>query len=101
MKKKINIVWLKRDLRLQDHIALYHAESSQMDYVIIYIFDPIIINYGDLSLIHHQFVYESICKMNLELKKFNRQVLIFYGSSIDVFKFILKKYELKNILYHQ
>lgn len=101
MKKKINIVWLKRDLRLQDHIALYHAESSQMDYVIIYIFDPIIINYGDLSLIHHQFVYESICKMNLELKKFNRQVLIFYGNSIDVFKFISKKYELKNIFSHQ
>ena len=53
------------------------------------------INYGDMSLIHHQFIYESIYKMNLELKKFKREVLTLYGQSIDVFKFILTQFEVK------
>ena len=101
MKKKINIVWLKRDLRLQDHDPFLSAENSELDYLIIYIFEPNMINYGDMSLIHHQFIYESIYKMNLELKKFKREVLTLYGQSIDVFKFILTQFEVKKIFTHQ
>tara|TARA_Y100001934_G_C12299523_1_gene749143 strand:+ start:53 stop:1519 length:1467 start_codon:yes stop_codon:yes gene_type:complete len=101
LKKKINIVWLKRDLRLQDHEPFLNAENSELDYLIIYIFEPNMINYGDMSLIHHQFIYESISKMNLELKKFKREVLTLYGQSIDVFKFILTQFEVKKIFTHQ
>ena len=66
MRKKINIVWLKRDLRLQDHEPLWFSENSELDYLILYIFEPNLINYGDTSLIHYQFIYESIYKMNIQ-----------------------------------
>ena len=101
MRKKINIVWLKRDLRLQDHEPLWYSENSELDYLILYIFEPNLINYGDTSLIHYQFIYESIYKMNMVLKKFNREVITLYGKSIDIFKFILTQFEVKNILTHQ
>ena len=47
MKKEINIVWLKRDLRLQDHEPLFLAEKSGLPYIIIYIW---------LQKILHQFM---------------------------------------------
>ncbi len=37
VKKAINIVWLKRDIRTQDHAPLNMAEQDELDYIIIYI----------------------------------------------------------------
>ena len=59
-KEQLNIVWLKRDLRSQDHEPLANAEKAGIPYRIIYLFEPSIINYADTSLRHLQFVYHSI-----------------------------------------
>ena len=48
-KETINIVWLKRDIRSQDHEPLFKAEQDGIAYLIIYVFEPSIIT---LSLIH-------------------------------------------------
>ena len=72
VKKKINIVWIKRDIRTQDHEPLYYAETLNEDYLIIYIYDSELLCYGDLSLRHHQFVYSSILDVNKKLKKYGR-----------------------------
>ncbi len=36
----INLVWLKRDLRLTDHLPLQHALSSENPTVLLYILSP-------------------------------------------------------------
>lgn len=100
-KEYVNIVWIKRDLRLQDHTPLKFAEDENEDYIMIYIFDPEIINYGDLSLIHHQFVFSSINEMNKTLKINNRKVHIMYGESYSVFKYLIKKFNVKKIFSYQ
>ena len=51
-KQTINIVWLKRDLRSLDHEPLFNAEKSNVPYIIIYVFEPEIIEYPDTSLRH-------------------------------------------------
>ena len=38
-KQKINIVWLKRDIRVQDHLPLYMANNQKTPYIVVYIFD--------------------------------------------------------------
>jgi deoxyribodipyrimidine photo-lyase len=86
----INIVWLKRDLRLQDHEPLYKAEQGGIPYIIIYIFEPSIIEYKDTSQRHLQFVYHSIKSLHKRLQKYNRKVAVFYGDAIDVFAFLNK-----------
>lgn len=100
-KKKLNIVWLKRDLRTQDHIPLMEAENSALEYICIYIFDPKLISTLDISLRHLQFVYHSILAMNNELKKYNRKVVIFNADSLEVFKQLNKYFELKTIFSYQ
>ena len=60
MKKEINIVWLKRDLRTYDHLPLYEAEKLMIDYQIIYLFEPTIMKEPDYSERHQQFIYHSL-----------------------------------------
>ncbi|WP_024741223.1 cryptochrome/deoxyribodipyrimidine photo-lyase family protein [Tenacibaculum maritimum] len=95
--KPINIVWLKRDIRLQDHEPLFKAESAQIPYLIIYLFEPTIIAHPDTSIRHLQFIYHSILSLNDTLKPFHKKVTIFYGEAIEVFNDLNKNFELKNI----
>jgi len=55
VKKQLNIVWLKRDLRSQDHASFEAAENSPIPYLSIFIFEPSIISYADTSLRHLEF----------------------------------------------
>ncbi len=100
-KETINIVWLKRDLRLQDHEALHKAELAGLPYIIIYIFEPSIIQYPDTSPRHLQFVYHSIISLNKNLEKYNRCVQVFYAEAIDVFIFLNKHYTIKRLFSYQ
>jgi deoxyribodipyrimidine photo-lyase len=100
-KEVINVVWLKRDLRMQDHKALYSAEQAGLPYVIIYLFEPNIINYPDTSLRHLQFVYHSIASLNLQLDKYNRFVEVFYGEAMASFSCLLENYNIQNLFSYQ
>ncbi|MEL6986697.1 MAG: deoxyribodipyrimidine photo-lyase [Bacteroidota bacterium] len=100
-REKINIVWLKRDLRTQDHMPLHKAESSGLSYLIIYCFEPHLINYKDVSNRHLQFIFHSIQAMNEKLAPFNRQVYIFHSEIIPVFEKLNEIFEIKNIYSHQ
>ena len=97
----MNIVWLKRDLRLNDHCPLYNAEHSDEQYIIIYIFEPSLIKYPDTSLRHLQFIYQSLKDMNNSLKKFNRKVEIIENEALTVFEDILNRYDVKNVYSYQ
>ena len=100
-REAINIVWLKRDLRLQDHEPLYKAEQEGIPYLIVYLFEPSIIQYPDTSLRHLQFLYHSIKSLNKRLKNYNRTIEVFYGEAIDVFTFLTKTYTIQQLLSYQ
>ena len=93
----INIVWLKRDIRSQDHEPLFKAEQEGIPYRIIYLFEPSLINYPDTSRRHLQFAYHSILELNKTLAVFNRSVNVFYGEAIDVFEQLCKNFNIKNV----
>jgi len=99
--KPQNIVWLKRDLRSQDHAPLFQAELSGIPYQIIYIFEPSLIALPDTSSRHLQFIYHSILSLNKTLAAFNRKVELFYGEAHDVFQHLAKQFDLKKIFSHQ
>ncbi|NAS32539.1 deoxyribodipyrimidine photolyase [Flavobacteriaceae bacterium R38] len=96
-KEAINIVWLKRDLRLQDHEPLFKAENAGIPYLMVYLFEPSLIKYPDTSLRHLQFIYHSLLVMNERLKPFQQEVLIFYAEAIDVFTYLKEHFDIKNI----
>ena len=100
--KKINIVWLKRDLRTQDHAPLDIAEKNNIPYIIIYIFDSNILKHQDVGVRHLQFIYQSIIAINKKLKVYNKPVNIFYGESLKIIKFLQTKFQIQSIFsYHE
>lgn len=101
MKKKLNIVWLKRDLRTQDHAPLLHAEHQGERYMPIYIFEPSVLRYPDSALRHQQFIYHSILDMNARLEKFKRSVMIFHAEAIDVFTFLCSEFGIATVFSYQ
>ena len=100
-KEPVNIVWLKRDIRTQDHLGLFMAEQEPIDYLIMYLFEPSFIEYPDSSLRHQRFVYHSLMDVNKTLKAFDRAVTIFNEDAEPVFSHLLKKYEVKKVFSYQ
>ncbi|MFA0071910.1 deoxyribodipyrimidine photo-lyase, partial [Vibrio breoganii] len=78
----INIVWLKRDLRLTDHAPLRQALSEQHPTVLVYIFEPMLLNEPHYSERHWRFVWQSLQSMNQSLSDHGHQVSILHGSAI-------------------
>ena len=100
-QKTINIVWLKRDLRTQDHLPLWRAEQAGIPYIIIYLFEPSLIETPDCSLRHLQFIYHSILDMNKELAVFNHGVKIYEEEAITVFDSIKQNRKINTIFSYE
>ncbi|MGM0480532.1 MAG: FAD-binding domain-containing protein [Pseudomonadota bacterium] len=63
----INIVWLKRDLRLHDHAPLKAAAESSYPVLLLYVFEPEMEQDPHLSLRHFRFISESLNSLTEQL----------------------------------
>jgi deoxyribodipyrimidine photo-lyase len=97
----INLVWLKRDLRTQDHAPLQAADQSGLPYLIVFLFEPSIIQYTDTSLRHLQFQYHSILAMNQKLKGLNQYVHICHAEAMEAFQEIAQQFSIQHIFSYQ
>jgi len=97
----INVVWLKRDLRTQDHEALLAAEQSELPYIILFLFEPEFIHYPDTSLRHLQFQYHSLLAINEVLNTFNHRVCMCFGDAQSVFEKLHTTYSIQHVFSYQ
>ena len=100
-KKNINIVWFKRDLRIIDNEALYHAHQSDLPLLLIYIFEPSVMKYDDADVRHWRFIYESIQNIQQKLLPFQNKIYFFHNEAAEVFSEIIKNFEVKTVFSHQ
>jgi deoxyribodipyrimidine photo-lyase len=105
VKASLNIVWLKRDLRTQDHAPLYAAEqewlNKKVPYIILFFFEPSLFHCPDNALRHQQFQYNSILQVNEILKKYNRKVLICKEEVLNVLEEIKNNFSINSIWSYQ
>ncbi len=101
MKEDVQIVWLKRDLRLTDHEPLLQAATNGKPTLIIYIWEPSLLAAEDYSARHWQFVAESLDDMSNQLAEHNLEVLQFSAEAVGVFEYLDNKFVINRILSHQ
>ena len=101
MKESINIVWLKRDLRLIDNEAIHNALSKPLKVLLIYILEPSIENDIHYSKRHFRFIKQSILEMNSLLAEYNTEILAIHGDVIQSLQSINDYYKISNIFSHQ
>ena len=99
-KTAINVVWLKRDLRLTDHEPLNHSVENGLT-LLIYIFEPLLINDPHYDLRHWRFVLQSLQDINDQLIECNSQIYIYHGDAIDCFNQIQHSFDITGLFSHQ
>ena len=101
-KKKItNIVWLKRDLRLTDHLPLYNAIQKQDDFLILYIYEPLVMQDVHYDERHGRFIEQSLSDIQEELLRYDKKLTVAFGEATKIFQLLIDKYCIKNIFSHE
>ena len=100
-KEKINLVWLKRDLRLHDNEAISKAIKNGKRFLIFYAFEKILINDPHYNIRHWNFIKESLVDINKELKKQKTKILSVASDVIGLCNQIQNFYTVETIFSHQ
>jgi len=100
-KKAINIVWFKRDLRFTDHEPLFLAQKEEIPVLLIYFFEPSVMNYHDSDVRHWRFIYESLQEMQTRLQSVGTKIYFFHNEVQLVFEELIKIYDIKTVFSHQ
>tara|TARA_R110000751_G_scaffold5810_8_gene25914 strand:- start:1926 stop:3230 length:1305 start_codon:yes stop_codon:yes gene_type:complete len=94
----VSIFWFRRDLRLDDNVGFLEALKSDYPVLPIFIFDKEILDKLPKDDARVTFIYETLQKMRDRLQNDHTSSLaLFYGKPIDIWKQILKDYEVKEV----
>ncbi|WP_217535048.1 cryptochrome/deoxyribodipyrimidine photo-lyase family protein [Vibrio cholerae] len=99
--EKINLVWLKRDLRLTDHAPLQAALTSGRPTLLLYLFEPMLLGDAHYSERHWRFVWQSLQAINRDLAQSKGEVLIVTSDWQTCFARIAERYAIEAIYSHQ
>ena len=95
----IAVVWLKRDLRLHDHEPLVNASITGLPVLLVYCFEPMLLNDAHYSKRHWKFVTESLNDIAEQIPK--ASLFISNEGAIRTFENIHQLFTIKVIFSHQ
>jgi len=101
MTMKISVVWLKRDLRLSDHQPLAEAIDAGFPILLLYCFEPSLLDAPQSSDRHWRFVCESLQDMEQRLVPLQGNLLICRAEVKTVFTQIQLDYSIQAVYSHQ
>lgn len=91
-------MWFRRDLRIKDNAALYHALKSGLPVVPIFIFDKNILGLlPDEKDRRVEFIYRALEEMQSSLVALNTTLDVQYGEPLAVFRNLLTTYSIQQV----
>ncbi|HMO62916.1 MAG TPA: deoxyribodipyrimidine photo-lyase [Ferruginibacter sp.] len=91
--QRVNIFWFRRDLRLKDNAALYHALKSPNPVLPIFIFDRNILDQlEDKADRRVEFIHAALHEMQQQLVEIGTSLRVFYGTPAEVYTQLLQQY---------
>ena len=85
MSQTHNIVWFKRDLRVNDHAPLLSASRQDAPVIPLYIVEPDQWLQPDASRRHWHFIHDCLCDLDKELRELGQELIIKIGHAADIF----------------
>ncbi len=89
---------MRRDLRLDDNTALYHALKTRENVLPLFIFNSDIlrrlVNVSDYRV---NFIYDTLLKLKSDLEKIGSTMIIGHGRPLDIFKGLIEKYHICSV----
>ncbi len=91
-------MWFRRDLRLQDNAALYHALTSSNPVLPIFIFDKNILDQlEDKADGRVAFIHAALHEMQSQLVQLGSSMEVYYGFPNEVFAKLVKQYKIEKV----
>ena len=100
-KKPISVFWFRRDLRLQDNTALYHALKQGHPVLPIFIFDIDIVEVLPEDDPRVNFIYDTLADIDKELKSFGSSLLILKGKVDEVWQSLCRDYTISDVFFNR
>ncbi|NEU09729.1 deoxyribodipyrimidine photo-lyase [Flavihumibacter sp. R14] len=98
MKEQVSVCWLRRDLRLFDNAALYHALMSGHPVLLIFIFDTLILEkLPDKNDRRVSFIHQSLRNLQEALRERGSSLLILHGEPPACFEKLCSRFDVKNV----
>ncbi|MEO0894930.1 MAG: deoxyribodipyrimidine photo-lyase [Bacteroidota bacterium] len=89
--------WCRRDLRLDDNAALFHALSSGKEVMPVFIFDKHILDELPEEDGRVQFLHDRLHQLDKELRKMGSSFHVFYGTPEEIWKRLVDEGELEAV----
>ncbi|MFK8139130.1 MAG: deoxyribodipyrimidine photo-lyase/cryptochrome family protein [Bdellovibrionales bacterium] len=100
MKKSINIVWFKKDLRVDDHKPLV-AAMRLGESIGLFVVEDSWLKSPEYSPRHLSFAMDCLRELDLELKKIGVPLMLKKGDALSVFSQLDHKYNIKAVFSHE
>ena len=98
MTEAIHIFWFRRDLRLDDNVALFKALSSNKKVLPIFIFDSEILTKLPKNDARVTFIFETLQNLRKKLENQNLGTIAFYyGKPETIYKQLLETYTIGTV----
>ena len=98
--ERVQLVWFKRDLRVQDHAPL--TEACKVGKVLcFYLFEPSLIQSPEWDLSHSLFLNESLEELDENLKNLGIQLYQFQGEAVEILNQLHQKCQINTLWSHQ
>lgn len=96
----MNIVWFKRDLRIEDHEAL--AKAAQHGSVLpLYILETDLWRQPDMSYRHYLFLQDCLSELRKDLEDLGQMLIIKVGNAVNVLDDLYKRHNIQSLWSHQ
>lgn len=86
----MTVFWFRRDLRIEDNAALFHALNENNSVLPIFIFDVTILDQLEKNDARVTFIWQQLNKIQQTLQQANKKLAVFYGKPKDVFETLIK-----------
>lgn len=93
----VTLFWFRRDLRLKDNAALYHALKSHQNVLPLFIFDQNILQGLSKDDLRVQFIYNAIAKIKMELQEKGSDLLVEYGKPLEIYKSLNRQFRIEAV----
>jgi len=94
---KISVFWFRRDLRLEDNVALCHALQSGLPVLPVFIFDLNILKELPRDDARVNFIYDTLYAINSKIQKMGSSVLCLQGDLVRVWEDLISKYDIDGV----
>jgi len=101
VSEPIQLVWLKRDLRLTDHAPLYEAVKNGGQVLLWYCFEPELYHNPHYSDRHFRFITQSLYEIQEQLESNGTTLLITQGDPIAILEKIIGHIPIGRLLAHE